>query len=328
MTVITAPAVGPDEIRPTAGPDEIRPLQDEVRELARAREAIILAHNYQRPEVQDVADFVGDSLGLAREGAATDAPVIAFCGVHFMAETAAILSPEKMVLIPDLDAGCSLADSITAEQLRAWKAEHPGAVVVSYVNTTAEVKAESDYCCTSGNAPEVVRSIPEGTEILFLPDLYLGLWVERVTGRKLTIWMGECHVHAGIRPADIERWQEGSPDAELLVHPECGCASQCMAFGNERTHILSTEGMIRFAQASPKQRFLVATETGILHRLSKEAPGKTFEAVSERAICRYMKLITLEKLRDSLRDMKHEVTVPAETAGRARQALERMVATG
>ncbi len=303
-------------------------LQEEVRELARLRDAVILAHNYQLPEVQDVADFVGDSLGLSREGAATDAPVIAFCGVHFMAETAAILSPEKTVLIPDLDAGCSLAASITAEQLREWKAQHPGAVVVSYVNTTAEVKAESDYCCTSGNAVDVVRSIPEETEILFLPDMYLGIWVERVTGRKLTIWLGECHVHAGIRPADIERWQAEAPDAELLVHPECGCASQCMAFGNDRTHILSTEGMIRFARSSPKERFLVATETGILHRLAKEAPEKRFEAVSEKAICKYMKMITLEKLRDSLRDLKFEVTVPEDVAARARVALERMVATG
>jgi quinolinate synthase len=274
--------------------------------------------------VQDVADFVGDSLGLAREGAATDA----FCGVHFMAETAAILSPAKTVLLPDLDAGCSLAASITGEQLRAWKAQHPGAVVVSYVNTTAEVKAESDYCCTSGNATAVIESIPAEREILFLPDLYLGLWAERATGRQLRIWMGECHVHAGIRPADIERWQADAPDAELLVHPECGCASQCMAFGNDRTHILSTEGMIRFARASAKRRFLVATETGILHRLAREAPEKTFEAVSERAICRYMKTITLEKLRDSLRDGKHVVTVPRETAQRARLALDRMVSIG
>jgi quinolinate synthase len=313
---------------PARRPDDIRSVQDEIRELARAREAVILAHNYQVPEVQDVADFVGDSLGLAREGAATDASTIAFCGVHFMAETAAILSPEKTVLLPDLDAGCSLAASITGDQLRAWKSEHPGAVVVSYVNTTAEVKAETDYCCTSGNAVQVVEAIPRDREILFLPDLYLGLWVERVTGRRLTIWMGECHVHAGIRPADIERWQAGAPDAELLVHPECGCASQCMAFGNERTHILSTEGMIRFAKASPKQRFLVATETGILHRLRKEAPEKRFEAVSERAICRYMKMITLEKLRDSLRAGTHVVTVPEDVAARARGALERMVAIG
>jgi quinolinate synthase len=303
-------------------------MQDEVKALARERDTVILAHNYQVPEVQDVADYVGDSLGLSREAAATDAEAIVFCGVHFMAETAAILSPEKTVLIPDLDAGCSLAASITADQLRAWKADNPGAVVVSYVNTTAEVKAETDYCCTSGNAKAVIEAIPADKEILFLPDMYLGIWLERVTGRKLNIWMGECHVHAGIRPADIERWQADAPDAELLVHPECGCASQCMAFGNGRTHILSTEGMINFAKRSDKDRFLVATETGILHRLNKEAPGKRFEAVSERAICKYMKMITLEKLRDSLRDWKHVVTVEPEIAERARGAIERMVALG
>jgi quinolinate synthase len=303
-------------------------MQEEVRALARERGAVILAHNYQVPEVQDVADYVGDSLGLSRQAAETDAEAIVFCGVHFMAETAAILSPDKTVLIPDLDAGCSLAASITADQLRAWKAEHPGAAVVSYVNTTAEVKAESDYCCTSGNAQAVVEAIPAEREILFLPDMFLGLWLERVTGRKLTIWLGECHVHAGIRPEDIERWQAEAPDAELLVHPECGCASQCMAFANSRTHILSTEGMVKFAQASPKERFLVATETGILHRLAKEAPGKRFEAVSERAICKYMKMITLEKLRDSLRDWKHVVRVEPGIAARARGAIERMVALG
>ena len=305
---------------------EIATIQDEVKALARERDAVILAHNYQVPEVQDVADFVGDSLGLSREAAATDSEAIVFCGVHFMAETAKILSPEKTVLIPDLDAGCSLAASITAEQLRDWKAEHPGAVVVSYVNTTAEVKAESDYCCTSGNAKAVVEAIPADREILFLPDMFLGIWLERVTGRNLTIWLGECHVHAGIRPADIERRQDEAPDAELLVHPECGCASQCMAFGNDRTHILSTEGMINLAKDSPKNRFLVATETGIIHRLNKEAPGKRFEAVSERAICKYMKMITLEKLHASLRDWKHEVTVEPEIATRARGAIERMVA--
>jgi quinolinate synthase len=301
-------------------------MQDEVKALARERDAVILAHNYQVPEVQDVADYVGDSLGLSREAAATDAEAIVFCGVHFMAETASILSPDKTVLIPDLDAGCSLAASITADQLREWKADNPDAVVVSYVNTTAEVKAETDYCCTSGNARAVIEAIPADRQILFLPDMYLGIWLERVTGRKLNIWMGECHVHAGIRPADIERWQDEAPDAELLVHPECGCASQCMAFGNGRTHILSTEGMINFAKESTKSRFLVATETGIIHRLNKEAPGKRFEAVSERAICKYMKMITLEKLRDSLRDWKHVVTVEPEIAERARGAIERMVA--
>jgi quinolinate synthase len=305
---------------------QIATMQDEVQALARERGAVILAHNYQVPEVQDVAGYVGDSLGLSRQAAATDAEAIVFCGVHFMAETAKILSPEKTVLIPDLDAGCSLAASITTEQLKRWKAENPGAVVVSYVNTTAEVKAETDYCCTSGNAKAVIEAIPRDQEILFLPDMYLGLWLEKVTGRKLNIWLGECHVHAGIRPSDIERWTES--DAELLVHPECGCASQCMAFGNERTHILSTEGMINFGKRSPKQRFLVATETGILHRLRKEAPGKQFEAVSERAICKYMKMITLEKLRDSLRDWKFEVTVEPTIAERARGAIERMVALG
>ncbi len=301
-------------------------MQDEVKALARERDAVILAHNYQVPEVQDVADYVGDSLGLSREAASTESEAIVFCGVHFMAETAVILSPDKTVLIPDLDAGCSLAASITADQLREWKADNPGAVVVSYVNTTAEVKAETDYCCTSGNAKAVIEAIPADREILFLPDMYLGIWLERVTGRKLNIWMGECHVHAGIRPADIERWQADAPDAELLVHPECGCASQCMAFGNGRTHILSTEGMVNFAKSSEKNRFLVATETGIIHRLNKEAPGKRFEAVSERAICKYMKMITLEKLRDSLRDWKHVVTVEPEIAERARGAIERMVA--
>src|SRR3954469_13851288 len=257
MTAAAAPLTAPN----SAGSSL---LQAEIKRIAQARNAVILAHNYQRPEVQDVADFVGDSLGLSREAAATNADVICFAGVHFMAETAAILSPDKTVLLPDLRAGCSLADTIDGEQLRAWKAEHPGAVVVSYVNTTAEVKAESDYCCTSGNARAVIEAIPEDREILFLPDMYLGLWLERVTGRKLTIWLGECHVHAGIRPADIERWQADAPDAELLVHPECGCASQAMAFGNDRTRILSTERMVEFARESDKKRFVVATETGIL----------------------------------------------------------------
>ena len=310
------------------GEPDYSELAEEVRALARERDAVILAHNYQLPEVQDVADYVGDSLGLSRQAAASDAETILFCGVHFMAETAAILSPEKTVLIPDPKAGCSLASSIDADQLRAWKADHPGAVVVSYVNTTAEVKAESDYCCTSGNARAVIEAIPADREILFLPDLYLGLWLERVTGRKLKIWLGECHVHAGIRPADIERWQAEEPDAELLVHPECGCASQAMAFANDRTHILSTEGMVRFARESPKRKFVVATETGILHRLKRDAPEKEFVAAREAAVCRFMKMITLEKARDSLRDGKFVVSVDPETAARARGAIDRMVAIG
>ena len=305
---------------------QLTDLHEEIRALARERDTVILAHNYQRPEVQDVADFVGDSLGLSRQAAATDAATIVFCGVHFMAETAAILAPDKTVLIPDPDAGCSLAASITAAELRTWKSEHPGAVVVSYVNTSAEVKAESDYCCTSGNAKAVIEAIPVEQEILFLPDLFLGLWLEQQTGRKLQIWLGECHVHAGIRPADIEGWQAEAPDAELLVHPECGCASQAMAFANQRTHILSTEQMINFARNSDKQRFLIATETGILHRLNQEAPGKRFEPVRDDAVCKYMKMTTLEKLRDSLAKQEYQVTVEPELARRARRAIERMVA--
>src|SRR5690349_18895574 len=327
MKPIELPTLAP-AAEPALAPDQIERLQDEVHALAEERNAVILAHNYQLPEIQDVAHFLGDSLGLSRKAAATDADVIAFCGVHFMAETAAILSPGKTVLLPDLGAGCSLAASIGGDELRAWKAEHPRAVVVSYVNTTAEVKAESDYCCTSGNARQVIEAIPEDREILFLPDMYLGLWLERVTGRKLTIWLGECHVHAGIRPADIERWERDAPDAELLVHPECGCASQAMAFASDRTQILSTEKMVDYAKRSPKQRFLVATETGILHRLEKEAPGKRFEPVREDAVCRFMKVTTLDKVRDSLRHMQHRITVEPEIAARARLAIERMVAIG
>jgi quinolinate synthase len=321
MTRLNLPVIEPS----TLSAADIATLQSEIKSLAKLHNAVILAHNYQRPEVQDVADYVGDSLGLARRAAATEAAAIVFCGVHFMAETAAILCPDKTVLIPDPDAGCSLAASIDADQLRAWKAEYPGAVVVSYVNTSAAVKAESDYCCTSGNARAVIEAIPPDREILFLPDLYLGLWLEKVTGRRLRIWTGECHVHAGIRPADIEALTVEDRDAELLVHPECGCASQAMAFANERTHILSTEGMIAFARQSDAPRFRVATEIGILHGLRKAAPLKIFEPVRPDATCRYMKMITLKKVRDSLRDWKFEVEVNAGIASRARLAIERMV---
>src|SRR6266568_2120580 len=302
-------------------------MQDEVKALARERDAVILAHNYQVPEVQDVADFVGDSLGLSREAAATDSEAIVFCGVHFMAETAKILSPDKTVLIPDLEAGCSLAASITADQLREWKAEHPGAAVVSYVNTSAEVKAESDVCCTSSNAAEVVRSIPEDREILFLPDMFLGAHVERQTGRKMNLWMGECHVHAGIGAQEMQEKAEANPDAELLIHPECGCSTSAIYLLSEgvlpadRTKILSTGGMVKEATTSPATKFLVATETGILHQLRKAAPDKVFEPVNEYAVCRYMKTITPEALLRSLKDMVFEVTVPEEISGRARRAV-------
>jgi quinolinate synthase len=331
---------------PTASPaqapvalEDVPALHEEVRALAAEKNAVILAHNYQRPEVQDVAHFVGDSLGLSREAAATGSEVIAFCGVHFMAETASILCPDKTVLLPDLDAGCSLAESITADQLRAWKAEHPSAVVVMYVNTSAEVKAETDYCCTSSNAVKVVEHIlrehgPD-TEILFGPDMWLGAYVEHEIGRSMQVWDGECHVHAGIRPADINSIRAREPGAELLVHPECGCTTQVMEYvsagdvAGEGTHFLSTEGMMRFArEADDDAHMIVATETGILHRMEQENPGKTFVPANRAAVCRYMKMITLPGLRNALRDMRPEVKVPPEVAERAKLPIDRMVAIG
>jgi quinolinate synthase len=310
-------------------------LQDEIRQLAEERNAVVLAHNYERAEVQDVAHFVGDSLGLSREAAKTDADVIVFCGVHFMAETAAILSPKKTVLLPDMAAGCSLASTIDAEQLRAWKAEHPGAVVVSYVNTTAEVKAESDYCCTSGNAVEVVNAVGADKEILFLPDMFLGAHVRRVTGRdNIHVWMGECHVHAGIDPENIRLQREMHPDAEFLIHPECGCSTsviEAISAGDvdpEGVHILSTEGMIKRPKESRADEFIVATEVGILHRLRRENPAKRFHAANERASCAYMKVTTLPKVRDALIRNRYRITVPPDVARRARKAIERMIAIG
>jgi quinolinate synthase len=303
----------------------------EVRTLAGERRAVILAHNYQVPWIQDVADFVGDSLQLSRHAAATDARTIVFCGVHFMAETAKILSPDKTVLIPDLDAGCSLAASITAEDVRLWRDEHPGAVVVSYVNTTAEVKAESDICCTSSNAVDVVRSIPEGKELLFLPDMFLGAHVERQTGRKMHLWMAECHVHAGIGAQEMRAKAEANPDAEVLIHPECGCSTAAMYLLSEgvlpadRTKVLSTGGMVKESKASPARNGLVATETGILHQLRKGNPDAVFEPINEYAVCQYMKTITPAKLLRSLRESVFEVTVPDEVRVRAFRAVERMV---
>ena len=313
-------------VPPPGDPATFAALQAEIRELARANDAVILAHSYERAEIQDVADNVGDSLNLSRAAATATQQTIVFCGVSFMAETAKILSPSKRVLLPDLAAGCSLADSITVDQLRGWKAEHRGAVVVSYVNTTAAVKAESDYCCTSSNARAVIDAIPADRQILFLPDMFLGLWLQRVTGRKLHIWLGECHVHAGIRPADVERWHREEPNAELLIHPECGCTSQVIEIAGDDAHILSTEGMVTYAQQSKAETFLIATETGILHRLEQKAPGKRFVPVNREAVCQYMKLTTLEKLRDALLLGQFEIEVPTETADRARRALERMIA--
>jgi quinolinate synthase len=338
----TIQTISPDAL----SPEEIAALSGEVRALAAERNAVILAHNYQLPEIQDVADCLGDSLALSREAAATDADAIAFCGVHFMAETASILSPDKTVLIPDLDAGCSLSDSINADQLRAWKAEHPGALVVMYVNTSAEVKAETDYCCTSSNAVKVVEHIwaehgPE-TEILFGPDMWLGAFVERETGlhedperrARFHIWDGECHVHAGIRPDDIVQTRAEHPDAEFLIHPECGCATQAMEYvasgeiEAEGVHMLSTSGMLQHVEANPDGSFVVATENGMLYPLQQAAPAANLTEANRMAFCKYMKMITLPKLRDGLREMKFEVSVSADVAERARLPIERMVAIG
>ena len=307
-------------------------FKEQVLRLKKERNAVILAHNYQLPEVQDVADFTGDSLALSKNAAATDADVIVFCGVHFMAETASILCPEKKVLLPDLEAGCSLASTINAEELAAWKQDHPDAVVVSYVNTTAEVKALSDYCCTSSNAVKVVNSIPSDKKVLFLPDMFLGSYVAEVTKRKnMYIWPGECHVHAGIKAEDINKMLATLKNADFLVHPECSCTSSTMyhmAKGDltQRGHILSTEGMMKHARTSGAKQFIVATETGILYRMKKENPDKEFIPVKEDATCRYMKKITLEKVYRSLAQNIYEVKVSKEVADKARLAIDRMLA--
>ncbi|MEM3160372.1 MAG: quinolinate synthase NadA [Nitrososphaera sp.] len=307
-------------------------FKEQVLRLKKEKNAVILAHNYQLPEVQDVADFIGDSLALSRNAATTKADTIVFCGVHFMAETASIICPDKRVLIPDLEAGCSLASAINADELAAWKAEHPDAVVVSYVNTTADVKALSDYCCTSSNAVKVVSSIPADRKVLFLPDMFLGAYVAEVTKRKnMYIWPGECHVHAGIKAEDINKMLATLKNADFLVHPECSCTSSTMyhiAKGDlaKTGHVLSTEGMMKHARTSDAKQFVVATETGILYRMKKENPDKEFIPVKDDAVCRYMKKITLEKVYNSLAHNVFEVKVPAKTAEKARLAIDRMLA--
>ncbi len=318
---------------------DIPQMQAEVRALAEERDAVILAHNYQVPEVQDVAHYVGDSLGLSRQAAAAEAQTIVFCGVHFMAETASILCPDKTVLIPDLDAGCSLADSITPDQLRAFQAKHPGAVTVMYVNTTAEIKALTDYCVTSSNAVDVVKHILDergpDTPIIFGPDMFLGAYVEKELGISMHVWDGECHVHAGIRPSDIAATREAHPGADFLIHPECGCSTSVMEYvaagdvDSEGVHMLSTGGMLDYAKtAKPGSTAIMATEVGMLHPLRMAAPEVDFVAANEKASCRYMKMISLPKLRDALRFGQHEVKVPAAIAERARVPIDRMVAIG
>ena len=303
---------------------ELTPMIEEVRELKARRDAVVLAHNYQLGEIQDIADHVGDSLYLARKAMEVQEKVILFSGVRFMAETAKILNPEKTVLLPDLEAGCSLSDAITADQLRQWKGEHPGAVVVSYVNTSAEVKAESDYCCTSSNAVDIVRRIPDDREILFLPDMFLGEYVRRQTGRKnMHLWVGDCFVHTRMRPETVLRMRKEHPGAELVAHPECGCTSEVLP---QVDRVLSTDGMMRYAGETRQPEVLIATEIGILHRMRKVNPVTKFVPLSPEAVCPFMKKNTLEKLRDSLRDMKHRIELPEATIRAARRALDRMVA--
>ena len=304
----------------------------EILRMKKEKDVLVLAHNYQIPEVQDIADYVGDSLGLSRQAATANQKTILFCGVHFMAETAAITCPDKKVLIPDLAAGCSLADTINADELRKWKNEHPGAITVGYVNTSAEVKAELDYCCTSSNAVNIVRSIPEDKEVLFLPDMFLGSYVAKMTNRKnMFIWAGECHVHAGIRSQDVQEKLREMPNAEFLVHPECSCTSSVMYdvasgdYGNRQVQVLSTEGMMNFAKESKSRQFVVATETGILYKMRKQNPGKEFVPMSENAVCKYMKMITLDKVYSSLKEEKYQVKVPQNIAKKAHLAIERML---
>jgi quinolinate synthase len=307
-------------------------LKDEILKLKKEKDVIILAHNYQIPDVQDVADFTGDSLGLSRQAAKVEQKTILFCGVRFMAETAAIISPEKKVLLPDLEAGCSLSDSITVDELQNWKKQHPDAIVVGYVNTTAEIKAELDYCCTSSNAVNVVKAIPEEKEILFLPDMFLGSYVAKMTGRKnMRIWAGECHVHAGITPEDITKKLDSMKDTEFVIHPECGCTTPMMydvadgSFDDKKVSILSTDGMLKHVNKSKSKNFVVATETGILYRMRKDNPTKTFIPASDKAECQYMKMITLEKVYDALVNEKHVISVPKEIADKARLAINRML---
>ena len=320
---------------PSMTPEETAQWAAKVRALAEKRNAVILAHNYQVPEIQDVAHHVGDSLALSRIAATAPQSTIVFCGVHFMAETAKILSPEKTVLIPDARAGCSLADSLTAEELRTWKAQNPGAVVVSYVNTTAEVKALTDICCTSSNAVDVVASIPADTPVLFGPDQFLGAHVRRILGRdNISVWGGECHVHAGINGAQLATKARENPDSDLYIHPECGCATSALylagagAVPADRVKILSTGEMVTAAKGGSSRTVLVATEIGMLHQLRRAAPGVDFRAVNERASCRYMKMITPAKLLASLEELRDEVVVDPEIARRARGAVERMIAIG
>ena len=304
----------------------------QISELKKAKKAVILAHNYQIPEIQDIADFVGDSLGLVRKALEVEAEIIIFCGVHFMAETASILCPNKKILLPDLDAGCSLADSINVSQLKEWKLKNPGAVVVSYVNTTAEIKAESDYCFTSSNAVKIVESIDKEKKILFLPDMFLGAYVQKKTKRKIEIWPGECHVHAAMTYEEIKNLRDEYDNNEVLIHPECACGSEAMYYSeknnDKNVHFLSTEAMMNKAKDSTSENIIVATETGVIHKMQKASPDKNFIPINTSATCKYMKMITVEKVLESLKTEGPEVKVSREIAIKAKTAIDRMVETG
>ncbi len=299
---------------------DYKALQERIDELKKERNAVILVHNYERGEVQDIADFVGDSLELSQKAAGSDADVIVFCGVRFMAETASILCPDMTVLLPDAGAGCPMADMITAEQLREKKKELPNATVVTYVNSSAEVKAESDLCCTSANGVKIVASI-DNEEILFVPDQYLGQYIVSKTGKKMTLWPGYCPTHAGIEPEDIVRRKQEHPQAKVVVHPEC--RPEVIALADEAA---STSGIIRYAGREDVSELIVGTEIGIIHRLAKENPGKKFIPISDKTICPDMKLITLEKVLKSLETMTPQVKVPEEIRIRAKSAVDRMLA--
>ena len=301
----------------------------EISDLKKQKNAVILAHNYQIPEIQDIADFIGDSLGLAKKALEVEAEIIIFCGVHFMAETASILCPDKKILLPDLDAGCSLADSIDVNQLRDWKKKNPGAVVVSYVNTTAEIKAESDYCFTSSNAVKIVESIDKNKEILFLPDMFLGAYVQRKTNRKINVWPGECHVHAAMTYEEIKNLRDEYEETEVLIHPECACGSQAMYYSeknnDKKMHFLSTEAMINRAKETESKNIIVATETGVIHKLKKNSPDKNFIPIHKSPTCKYMKMITVDKVLETLKSESPEVKVEKYIAAKAKMAIDRMV---
>ena len=305
--------------------EEISPrsrLMESVRELKTLRQAVILAHNYQEGPIQEVADFVGDSLKLAQYATRTEAPLIVFCGVHFMAETAAMLCPDKRVIVPDLAAGCSLADMVLPSQIRQWKQDHPDGVALCYINTSAAVKAECDYCCTSSNGEEMIHAIPPEKEILFVPDYYLGSYLKARTGRPIHLWKGYCPAHAAITPEGVDELRERHPEAEFLMHPECGCLTKQMDLADR---ILSTDGMVQYVRSSSAKAFIVATENGILYRMRKENPDKLFIPASEQASCHHMQRNTLEKVLRSLVTLQYPVTVQPETSRRALVCIRRML---